>query len=519
MAKLYNLTQDIDRHAQSGKEAIRWVNAEGKRRSLSYSELKEKSDRLAKGMVELGLNKGDRVMILLPRIPEAYLSYIACLKAGLVVIPGSEMLRASDIAYRLRHSGAKAVIAHASLAERVEEAEKQSHLLHSRLIHGEERDGWKPLLSLNGSALTELPETTEEDMAFLSYTSGTTGNPKGVIHHHSWAIAHQKTATEAWLDIQPDDVVWATASPGWAKWIWSPFVSTLGAGATAFVYHGAFDAKTYLQLLQDEKINVLCCTPTEYRMMAKLDNLKDYQLHLRSAVSAGEPLNREVIQVFQNHFGIRVRDGYGQTENTLLVATLKDMETKQGSMGKPTPGNKVAIINDEGKEVPAGEVGHIAVHRSSPALFKGYYQDPERTRQAFIGDWYLTGDRARKDEDGYFWFEGRADDIIISSGYTIGPFEVEDALVKHPAVKECAVVASPHEVRGSIVKAFVVLKEGFSPSEELIQKLQDHVKKITAPYKYPREIEFVGHLPKTASGKIRRVELRNLEKQRKQASS
>lgn len=353
----------------------------------------------------------------------------------------------------------------------------------------------------------------------MSYTSGTTGNPKGVIHHHSWAIAHQKTATEAWLDIQTDDVVWATASPGWAKWIWSPFVSTLGAGATAFVYHGTFDAKTYLELLQDEKINVLCCTPTEYRMMAKLDNLKDYQLYLRSAVSAGEPLNREVIQVFQTHFGIRVRDGYGQTENTLLVATMKDMETKQGSMGKPTPGNKVAIINDEGKEVPAGEVGHIAVHRSSPALFKGYYQDPERTRQAFIGDWYLTGDRARKDEDGYFWFEGRADDIIISSGYTIGPFEVEDALVKHPAVKECAVVASPHEVRGSIVKAFVVLKEGFSPSEELIQKLQDHVKKITAPYKYPREIEFVGHLPKTASGKIRRVELRNLEKQRKQASS
>jgi len=226
-----------------------------------------------------------------------------------------------------------------------------------------------------------------------------------------------------------------------------------------------------------------------------------------------------VIEVFLKNFGVKVRDGYGQTENTLLIATLKDIEEKPGSMGKPTPGNRISIVDDNGEELPIGEVGHIAVHKSSPALFKGYYKDPERTQAAFRGDWYLTGDRARQDENGYFWFEGRSDDIIISSGYTIGPFEVEDALVKHPAVKECAVVASPDPVRGSIVKAFVILKETATPSDDLVVELQNHVKSVTAPYKYPREIEFVDSLPKTTSGKIRRVELRELEKKRKLGSS
>ncbi len=519
MAKIYNIAHDIDRHADSGKEAIRWLNADGKRQSLTYSQLKDKSDQFAKALVEMGLKKGDRVMILLPRLPEAYISYMACLKAGLVIMPGSEMLRPGDIAYRLSHAQTSAVIAHHQLTDRVEEAEKQAGPLRVKVILGDNRAGWIPLHDLNGNASTPLPQTKADDMAFLSYTSGTTGNPKGVIHHHSWAIAHQQTTTEHWLDIRKDDVVWATASPGWAKWIWSPFVSTLGAGATAFVYQGTFDAKKYLELLENEKISVLCCTPTEYRIMAKQDGLAEYNLYLRSAVSAGEPLNREVINVFYKYFNLWVRDGYGQTENTLLVATTKDMKDKPGSMGKPTPGNMVTIVDEDGFEVAQGKVGRIAVHRSSPALFKGYYKDPERTRQAFIGDWYLTGDRAKKDEDGYFWFEGRSDDIIISSGYTIGPFEVEDALVKHPSVKECAVVASPDEIRGAIVKAFVILKESVQADKDLVQELQEHVKKTTAPYKYPREIEFVDDLPKTASGKIRRVELRDLEFQRKKALS
>ncbi|SFI99866.1 acyl-CoA synthetase [Thermoflavimicrobium dichotomicum] len=514
--KFYNMAQDVDRHAQTNKVAIRWLNDKGERRTVTYKELKEKSDQLAKGLIERGFQLGDRMMILLPRIPEAYIAYLACLKAGLVIVPGSEMLQAGDIQYRLKHAEIKGVIAYESLVERVERAAQGLECVTHRFVQGEKKGDWIKLEEVQGKASTSLPQTKEDDIAFIAYTSGTTGGPKGAIHHHSWAIAHQKVATKQWLDIREDDVVWATAGPGWAKWVWSPFMSTLGAGATAFVYHGSFQPEKYLTLLQDERINVLCCTPTEYRMMAKTDHLERFNLsHLRSAVSAGEPLNREVLDTFKKYFGVQVRDGYGQTENTLLVGTLKDMEIRPGSMGKPVPLHRVALIDDDGNPVPVGKVGHIAVHRDSPALFKGYYRDEERTRAAYIGDWYITGDLAKQDEDGYFWFEGRSDDIIISSGYTIGPFEVEDALVKHPSVKESAVVASPDPIRGSIVKAFVVLKEQVSSSEDLIKELQEHVKAITAPYKYPREIEFVDSLPKTTSGKIRRVELRQLEKERK----
>jgi acetyl-CoA synthetase len=289
-------------------------------------------------------------------------------------------------------------------------------------------------------------------------------------------------------------------------------VSILGNGATAFVYQGRFDPSTYLNLMEKYKVTLLCATPTEYRLMAKVPDIDRHRLYLRSACSAGEPLNREVIDTFLRQFNVLVRDGYGQTENSLLAGTMKNMEARPGSMGKPFPGMRVAIIDDEGNELGPGEIGHIAVHKSFPTLFKGYLNDPERTAKAFRGEWYVTGDKGRTDEDGYIWFEGRSDDIIISAGYTIGPFEVEDALVKHPKVAECAVVASPDPERGHIVKAYVVLR---NPADKdlpgLVEELQEHVKRVTAPYKYPRAIAFVDSLPKTTSGKIRRVELRELE--------
>ena len=344
-------------------------------------------------------------------------------------------------------------------------------------------------------------------MAFLSYTSGTTGNAKAVVHTHAWAYAHLRTAAPHWLCINEGDMVWATAGPGWMKWIWSPFLAVLGSGATGLSYHGKFEPEKYLELLKKHEVNVLCCTPTEYRIMAKVDHLEKYDLSsLHSAVSAGEPLNREVIDIFYKKFNLKVRDGYGQTENTLLVGITKDIDLKPGSMGKPTPGNRVEIINDFGEPCAIGEVGDIAVHRDTPALFKEYYKEPERTAKQYRGDYYVTGDRAKKDEEGYFWFEGRGDDIIISSGYTIGPFEVEDALVKHPYVKECAVVASPDKDRGNVVKAFIVLKDDLKENPlDLVKVLQKHVKEMTAPYKYPRKIEFVNELPKTNSGKIHHV--------------
>lgn len=512
----YNITSELEKYKEeSDRLAIRWLDSEGNREDLSYKELVGKMNQYAQALLKLGIEKGDRMLIILPRIPEAYITYLACLRAGIVAIPCSEMLRKKDLIYRMHHSGAKGIVAHYKTTAETNSIDEEAAALSNKLIVGGIEEGWQSFEEL---AEKESPDfdavpTHREDMAFLSYTSGTTGNPKGVVHVHGWGYAHVRTAATKWLGVQSGDVVWATAAPGWQKWIWSPFLSTITLGATAFVYNGPFDALKYLELLEKENINVLCCTPTEYRIIAKVENLASYKLPaLRSAVSAGEPLNRQVIEAFQQAFHINVRDGYGQTENTLLVGTLQDMEVKAGSMGKPTPGNPVDIINDEGQPTAVGEVGDIAVHRDCPALFREYYRDPERTQAAFRGDWYLTGDQATRDEDGYFWFEGRSDDIIISSGYTIGPFEVEDALMKHEAIQECAVVAAPDEIRGNIVKAYVVLRnpDNFKDKDALTKQLQDHVKEITAPYKYPRVIEFLDELPKTASGKIRRVELRKL---------
>ncbi|PSL41546.1 acetyl-CoA synthetase [Planomicrobium soli] len=512
----YNISSELEKYRNdSDRLAIRWFNAEGDRQELSYQQLIEKTNQSAQALLKLGLQKGDKLMIILPRIPEAYITYLACLRAGIVAIPCSEMLRQKDLLYRMEHSGAKGIVAHYRATAETNKIDVEVEALKNKLIVGGKEEGWQSFeeLALVETTDFEAVPTHREDMAFLSYTSGTTGNPKGVVHVHGWGYAHVRTAATEWLGVRSGDVVWATAAPGWQKWLWSPFLSTITLGATALVYNGPFDAREYLDILEKEQVNVLCCTPTEYRIMAKVENLNDYQLpHLRSAVSAGEPLNRQVIEAFQEAFQINVRDGYGQTENTLLVGTLQDMELKPGSMGRPTPGNPVEVINENGEPTAVGEVGDIAVHRSCPALFKEYYMDPERTSASYRGDWYLTGDQASRDEDDYFWFEGRSDDIIISSGYTIGPFEVEDALMKHPAIQECAVVGVPDEIRGTVVKAFVVLRESVDASntDALTKELQDHAKTITAPYKYPRIIEYLEELPKTTSGKIRRVELRKL---------
>ncbi|MER2000792.1 MAG: AMP-binding protein, partial [Lysinibacillus sp.] len=418
-----------------------------------------------------------------------------------------------DIEYRLQHAEAKAIVTFEENLQQFDGVEGLDEVL--RFVADAKVDNWISIFEEADQRDTSYKgeQTESDDLAFLDYTSGTTGNPKAAMHRHAWGYAHLRTAAKHWLGVEENSIVWATAAPGWQKWIWSPFLAVLGSGATAFVYTGKFDPRRYLQLLEEFGVNALCCTPTEYRMMAKEPNLSEFNLtQLQSAVSAGEPLNREVIETFQREFNVTVRDGYGQTENTLLIGTVIGMEMRPGSMGKATPGNTVAVIDEDGYPLPVGQTGDIAVHKSVPALFTGYYKDPERTAMQFRGDWYVTGDRAVQDEDGYFWFEGRSDDIIISSGYTIGPFEVEDALTKHPAVRECAVVASPDEVRGAIVKAFVVLVDkSLKTSPTIISELQEHVKALTAPYKYPRKIEFLDELPKTISGKIRRVELRKAE--------
>lgn len=510
----YNLVSEVEKFAKDqNKIALKWESESGEVKEITYKQLMENVNRVGNVLKMHGLQKGDTVLAVVPRLIEAYEVYLGAIKQGLVVIPSSEMLRTQDLQYRITHGDVKAIISYYPYVEQISEVKEAQPL--KKFIIGGQADEWIDLdkEKEQASPVLELASTMRDDMAFLSYTSGTTGNPKGVVHSHGWAYAHLRTAAANWLCIEEKDTVWATASPGWQKWIWSPFLSVLGSGATGFVYHGKFGPEKYFQLLEKYDVNVLCCTPTEYRLMAKVDTIDQYQLTgLHSAVSAGEPLNREVIETFEKHFNIKVRDGYGQTENTLLVGVTKDMELKPGSMGKPTPGNTIEIINEDGKPCAIGEVGDIAVHIETPALFKNYYKDPERTAMQYRGDYYITGDKAHKDEDGYYWFEGRGDDIIISSGYTIGPFEVEDALVKHPYVKECAVVASPDEIRGNVVKAFIVLRDGISKDKlNLVEELQEHVKRLTAPYKYPRKIEFLDELPKTISGKIRRIELRKRE--------
>ncbi|MBO3061451.1 acyl-CoA synthetase MbcS [Mammaliicoccus fleurettii] len=512
----YNIVNEIEKHtADESKEAIVFEDVEGKVQTITYSKLIKNANRVGNIFKEHGLKKGDKVLILMPRSIKTYEIYIAALKLGIIIIPSSEMLRTKDLQHRITHGEVNAVVVIDQCTIEFEGIKEFNQL--TKFVVGSKQENWISIDDEIQEASEELvvDETKRDDVAILSYTSGTTGLPKAVIHTHGWGYAHIQTAPKHWLSITESDTVWATAAPGWQKWIWSPFLSILGSGAKAFVYNGKFNAAKYLDLLEKHQINALCCTPTEYRLMAKLPNLSDYTLeNLHSAVSAGEPLNKEVIEQFQSNFNIKVRDGYGQTENTLLIAFLKDTESRPGAMGKAIPGSHVAVIDEDGEPITNGKVGDIAVSLDSPSLFKGYYKDEERTEKSKRGDYYVTGDRAQLDEDGYFWFMGREDDIIISSGYTIGPFEVEDSLTKHPKVQECAVVASPDEIRGNIVKAFVILQNDITGDDELVKELQSYVKKDVAPYKYPRAIEFVTELPKTNSGKIRRIELREAEKQK-----
>ncbi|RDW15544.1 acyl-CoA synthetase MbcS [Oceanobacillus chungangensis] len=511
----YNIVMEFEKYANDPeRKAIIWEDEYGNRREITYEELIKNANKIGNIFLEKGLKKGDRLLVMMPRLIETYEIYIAALKTGIIIIPSSEMFRTKDLQYRITHGEVKGVVSFTSFTDEFTGTDQFAELV--KFTVGDEKAEWISLDKLKDSASDELEmvATTRDDLAFLPYTSGTTSNPKAVMHSHAWGFAHMGSAPAHWLGIKDGDTVWATAAPGWQKWVWSPFLSVLGSGATGFVYSGKFEAKKYLSLIEKNQINVFCCTPTEYRLMAKLDNLGDYDLSaVHSAVSAGEPLNREVIDQFEKYFNVTVRDGYGQTENTLLLGFLKGMKVKAGSMGKPIPGNDVQLIDEDGNPVAPGVVGDIAIPLDTPALFKGYYKDEERTKKSHRGNFYITGDQASLDDEGYFWFEGRNDDIIISSGYTIGPFEVEDALVKHPAVKECAVVASPDEIRGNVVKAFIVLQDNVKDTgAELIKELQNHTKQLTAPYKYPRKIEFIDELPKTSSGKIRRVELRQQEK-------
>ena len=521
----FNFALDVvDRWAEDHtKMALISVDPTGEHaQKHTYWDMKVLSNRFANLLRGLGVGKGDRAFIMVPRVPEWYVAMLGMIKIGVLPMPATTLCTPHDIEYRINRAEASVAITDLENAPKVEEVVAGCpSLKHIVLVTGTKRGwvNWDEELAKLSPHLDPGEPTRSDDPLLIYFTSGTVGPPKMVLHTQaSYAIAHV-TATKFWQDIRSTDLPWAISDTGWAKLAYGKLFGQWTQGAAILQHNarGRFDAALTLRILERYGVTTFCAPPTAYRMMV-LEDLKACDLsNLRHCTGAGEPLNPEVMKVWEDGTGLTIYDGYGQTETVLLVANYRCMPVKPGSMGKPCPGFDVAIVGDDGKELPPKEEGQVAV-RVAPhrpvGLLKEYWRDPEAMESAFQGDWYLTGDKAYVDEDGYFWFVGRADDVIISAGYRIGPFEVESALVEHPAVAESAVVASPDEVRGNIVKAFVVLAPGHVPSEELTQSLQDHVRRVTAPFKYPRAIEYVAELPKTISGKIRRVELREMERVR-----
>ena len=519
----------VDRLAEDRtKLALISVDSTGERAEKhTFWDIKVLSNKFANLLSGLGVGKAERAFIMAPRIAEWYTAIIGLMKLGVVPMPATTLCTSQDIEYRLNRAEATVVIADLEGAVKVEEAVANCPSVKRLILVTGTRKGWiscdEELPKM--APRFDAPELTRSDDPLLIYfTSGTVGQPKMVLHTQaSYAIAHTITA-RFWHDLKPVDVHWTMSDMGWAKAAYGKLFGQWTQGATVLQHNavGRFDADLALRILEKYGVTSFCAPPTAYRMMVLLDLTKYDLSDLRHCTGAGEPLNPEVMKLWEDGTGLTIYDGYGQTETVLLVGNFRCMPVKPGSMGKPTPGFDVAIVDEEGEELGAGEEGQIAV-RVKPerpvGLLKEYWGDADAMASAFMGDWYLTGDKAYKDEDGYFWFVGRADDLIISAGYRIGPFEVESALIEHPAVAESAVVASPDELRGSIVKAFVVLAPGHVPSEELTLSLQEHVRDVTAPYKYPRAIEYVTELPKTISGKIRRVELRQDELDRARSAS
>jgi acetyl-CoA synthetase/medium-chain acyl-CoA synthetase len=512
----FNFGRDVvDRFgADPRRPALLWRDAGGRERRLTFSEVASASNRAAHVLRALGLRAGEPVLVMLPRVPEWQIVVIGALKASALVIPCSTILRPKDIGYRARHSGAVAIVASAEQCAAVDAAAGDLASVRAKLALREAGEalagGWSDLEQALAAAPDDASagcETRASDPALVYYTSGTTGPPKAVLHTHAYTAAHRLTA-EWWQGVRGDDRVWTTSDTGWAKAAYGVVFGPWSQGAEVCLYHGRFEPARELMLLAELAPQVFCAPPTEFRLLVKQDLSALRLPRLRECLSAGEPLNPEVIRAWREATGLTIRDGYGQTESILLVGNFPGLPVRPGSMGLPTPGYRVETIDEQGRVLAPGEVGDIAVHGRPPGLFREYWRDPAATQGCRRGDWYVSGDRAYRDADGYFWFVGRADDVIISAGYRIGPFEVESALVEHPDVLEAAAVAAPDPDRGQIVKAFVVLRAGVTADAALARRLQEHVKRVTAPYKYPRAIEFVEALPKTVSGKIRRVELR-----------
>lgn len=506
--------------ARRSLPAFWWVSDSGTELKWSYTELSDKSKRVASMLTgPCRLSRGDHVMVLLPKLPQWWLLNIACARAGVVMIPGAPQLTAKDIAYRVNNSQTKCVFMDDTAAEKLESVINECPSIDTKVVVDAQRPGWYAFNELfeQCSNQFETAHTLSTDVMQMFFTSGTTGYPKMTqLSSASYGLGHSITA-RYWMDLCETDVHWNVSDPGWAKSAYSNVFSPWISGACVFVhYMPRIDPKIILQTLEKYPITTFCSAATAYRMLVR-DNPAQYRFKaLRHCVSGGEPVNAELVEQWLDMTGRVIREGYGQTETVIMCCNPRCIPIRLGSLGKPAPGMDVTIVDADGNEVGANVEGEIALrvkpHRPV-GLFSSYYNDSARTESVFRGDFYVTGDCAHKDEDGYFWFSTRVDDVINSSGYRIGPFEVESALMQHPAVLDAAVVSSPDELRGEVVKAFIVLTADYvnHDQQQLIEQLQEHVRNTTAPYKYPRKVEFLECIPKTVSGKTRRSELRNRE--------
>ncbi len=509
------------------KVALKWCNDEGEKKTITYGELSKMTNKTANYFKSLGIKKGDMVMLILKRHYEFWYAIIALHKIGAITIPATHLLTKKDVAYRANAAKIKLIVAsgEGDIAQHIEDAMPESPSVCALSMVRGEKEGWSSFTKGVEAASDVFPRptgeagTTVKDKMLLYFTSGTTGQPKMVVHTFDYPLVHITTA-KYWHNVVDDGLHLTVADTGWGKAVWGKLYGQMIAGTGIFVYDYSdkFQPSDLLSKIEEYKITTFCAPPTIYRFFIKCD-LKNYDLSsLTHCTTAGEALNPEVYNQFLAATGQKLYEGFGQTESGLSLAAYYWDEPNPGSMGKPSPGYKAYLINDDGEVCDPGQTGEIVfdITDGKPVgVFDSYLFDEEKTKTVLDGKFYHTGDLAWCDENGFYWYVGRVDDVIKSSGYRIGPFEVESALMEHPAVFETAITAVPDEVRGQVVKATIVLAKGYQPSEELKKELQNHVKKTTAPYKYPRIVEFVNELPKTISGKIRRVELR--EKDSKKA--
>lgn len=501
----------IDRHTttwRKKKVALFW-ESENKSEEYTFSEMSDLSNKFANVLINLGIKKGDRVFIFLPRIPPLYVSFLGILKTGAIAGTMFSAFGPAGIRDRLQDSGAVALITNDEMKKRVYEVKNELPKLKHIIVVGKTENGeisYKEEMK-KASKKFEVVKTSPEDYAFMLYTSGTTGKPKGVIHaHHAIVQGH---LTAKWvLDLKEDDIFWCTADPGWVTGVSYGILGSWSNGVSNVIYEGRFDAEKWYSLIEKHRVNVWYTAPTAIRMMMAAGNdlVKRYNLSsLRHICSVGEPLNPEAIRWGLDVFGLPIHDNWWQTETGgIMIANYPSMPIKLGSMGKPLPGIVAAIVDDNGKELSEGKEGNLSIKPPWPSMMREIWQNPKKYKSYFVKKWYISGDIALMDKDGYFWFVGRSDDIIKTAGERVGPFEVESILIEHPAVIEAGVIGKPDPMRGEIIKAFVVLKKEFKESEELKEEIKDFVKKKLAGHAYPREVEFVSSLPKTRSGKIMR---------------